>query len=86
MAKDGDKSEWKEYVWNPRTREFLGRTASSWGKYRAATAMQQTCSPGSVTGRCHGGLKIKKNKEILTEADSSVAVQHRQAGRQRVWC
>uniref|UniRef100_A0A1A8IGG2 Sodium/potassium-transporting ATPase subunit beta n=1 Tax=Nothobranchius kuhntae TaxID=321403 RepID=A0A1A8IGG2_NOTKU len=31
MAKDGDKSEWKEFVWNPRTREFLGRTASSWG-------------------------------------------------------
>ncbi|XP_069002754.1 sodium/potassium-transporting ATPase subunit beta-2b [Embiotoca jacksoni] len=31
MAKDGEKSEWKEYVWNPRTREFLGRTASSWG-------------------------------------------------------
>ncbi|KAM8835977.1 sodium/potassium-transporting ATPase subunit beta-2b isoform 1-T1 [Synchiropus picturatus] len=31
MAKDGEKSEWKEYIWNPRTREFLGRTASSWG-------------------------------------------------------
>uniref|UniRef100_A0A3Q2DCT7 Sodium/potassium-transporting ATPase subunit beta n=1 Tax=Cyprinodon variegatus TaxID=28743 RepID=A0A3Q2DCT7_CYPVA len=31
MAKDGEKSEWKECVWNPRTREFLGRTASSWG-------------------------------------------------------
>uniref|UniRef100_A0A1A8F3C7 Sodium/potassium-transporting ATPase subunit beta n=1 Tax=Nothobranchius korthausae TaxID=1143690 RepID=A0A1A8F3C7_9TELE len=31
MAKDGNKSEWKEFVWNPRTREFLGRTASSWG-------------------------------------------------------
>ncbi|KAL3043017.1 hypothetical protein OYC64_020852 [Pagothenia borchgrevinki] len=30
MAKDGDNG-WKEYVWNPRTREFLGRTASSWG-------------------------------------------------------
>ncbi|XP_058482817.1 sodium/potassium-transporting ATPase subunit beta-2b isoform X2 [Solea solea] len=31
MAKDGEKSGWKEYIWNPRTREFLGRTASSWG-------------------------------------------------------
>ncbi|XP_029956354.1 sodium/potassium-transporting ATPase subunit beta-2b isoform X2 [Salarias fasciatus] len=31
MAKDGEKGEWKEYIWNPRTREFLGRTASSWG-------------------------------------------------------
>ncbi|XP_059207375.1 sodium/potassium-transporting ATPase subunit beta-2b [Centropristis striata] len=31
MAKDGEKSGWKEFIWNPRTREFLGRTASSWG-------------------------------------------------------
>ncbi|KAM6907799.1 sodium/potassium-transporting ATPase subunit beta-2b isoform 2-T2 [Xenentodon cancila] len=31
MANDGEKGEWKEFVWNPRTREFLGRTASSWG-------------------------------------------------------
>ncbi|XP_029374729.1 sodium/potassium-transporting ATPase subunit beta-2b isoform X1 [Echeneis naucrates] len=31
MAKDGEKSDWKEFIWNPRTREFLGRTASSWG-------------------------------------------------------
>ncbi|XP_040037463.2 sodium/potassium-transporting ATPase subunit beta-2b isoform X1 [Gasterosteus aculeatus] len=31
MSKDGEKSGWKEYIWNPRTREFLGRTASSWG-------------------------------------------------------
>uniref|UniRef100_A0A1A7W8V8 Sodium/potassium-transporting ATPase subunit beta n=1 Tax=Iconisemion striatum TaxID=60296 RepID=A0A1A7W8V8_9TELE len=31
MAKDGEKSDWKDFVWNPRTREFLGRTASSWG-------------------------------------------------------
>ncbi|XP_060768405.1 sodium/potassium-transporting ATPase subunit beta-2b [Neoarius graeffei] len=31
MAKDGNKSQWKEFFWNPRTREFCGRTASSWG-------------------------------------------------------
>lgn len=36
MAKDkrtwGDViDEWKEFIWNPRTHEFLGRTASSWG-------------------------------------------------------
>ncbi|XP_054482195.1 sodium/potassium-transporting ATPase subunit beta-2b isoform X1 [Anoplopoma fimbria] len=31
MSKDGEKSGWKESIWNPRTREFLGRTASSWG-------------------------------------------------------
>ncbi|KAM4620087.1 sodium/potassium-transporting ATPase subunit beta-2b [Polymixia lowei] len=31
MAKDGEKSGWKEFIWNPRTREFMGRTASSWG-------------------------------------------------------
>ncbi|XP_047007867.1 sodium/potassium-transporting ATPase subunit beta-2b isoform X1 [Ictalurus punctatus] len=31
MAKDGNKSSWKEFIWNPRTREFCGRTASSWG-------------------------------------------------------
>ncbi|XP_018589166.1 sodium/potassium-transporting ATPase subunit beta-2a [Scleropages formosus] len=37
MAKDAEKSsgaeadDWKEFVWNPRTHQFLGRTASSWG-------------------------------------------------------
>ncbi|RXN23484.1 sodium potassium-transporting ATPase subunit beta-2-like isoform X1 [Labeo rohita] len=31
MAKDDQKNAWKEFFWNPRTREFCGRTASSWG-------------------------------------------------------
>ncbi|XP_016306191.1 sodium/potassium-transporting ATPase subunit beta-2-like isoform X1 [Sinocyclocheilus anshuiensis] len=31
MAKDDKKNAWKEFFWNPRTREFCGRTASSWG-------------------------------------------------------
>ncbi|XP_068456245.1 sodium/potassium-transporting ATPase subunit beta-2b [Clinocottus analis] len=31
MSKDGEKNGWKENIWNSRTREFLGRTASSWG-------------------------------------------------------
>ncbi|XP_067301567.1 sodium/potassium-transporting ATPase subunit beta-2a [Pseudorasbora parva] len=34
MAKEDEKKEsgdWKEFFWNPRTHELLGRTASSWG-------------------------------------------------------
>ncbi|XP_031428369.1 sodium/potassium-transporting ATPase subunit beta-2b [Clupea harengus] len=31
MAKDDGKVTWKESIWNPRTGEFIGRTASSWG-------------------------------------------------------
>ncbi|XP_055055800.1 sodium/potassium-transporting ATPase subunit beta-2b [Misgurnus anguillicaudatus] len=31
MAKDDKKDGWKEFFWNPRTGEFCGRTASSWG-------------------------------------------------------
>lgn len=35
MAKDDSKGGWKEAVWNPRTKEFMGRTASSWGKWKS---------------------------------------------------
>ncbi|XP_063058580.1 sodium/potassium-transporting ATPase subunit beta-2b [Engraulis encrasicolus] len=31
MAKDEHKGGWKESIWNSRTGEFFGRTASSWG-------------------------------------------------------
>ncbi|XP_056305081.1 sodium/potassium-transporting ATPase subunit beta-2a [Danio aesculapii] len=34
MAKEDEKKEsgtWKDFFWNPRTHELLGRTASSWG-------------------------------------------------------
>lgn len=27
-----NKSSWKDFIYNPRTGEFMGRTASSWGK------------------------------------------------------
>ncbi|XP_019726743.1 sodium/potassium-transporting ATPase subunit beta-2a [Hippocampus comes] len=33
-AKQGDRKgsgEWREFFWNPRTHELLGRTAASWG-------------------------------------------------------
>lgn len=33
MAKDDKKDGWKEFFWNPRTSEFCGRTAGSWGKW-----------------------------------------------------
>ncbi|XP_076867017.1 sodium/potassium-transporting ATPase subunit beta-2b [Brachyhypopomus gauderio] len=31
MAKDEGKNGWKDFIWNPRTREFCGRTGTSWG-------------------------------------------------------
>ncbi|XP_060903378.1 sodium/potassium-transporting ATPase subunit beta-3-like [Labrus mixtus] len=30
-AKDGKKESWKDAIYNPRTGEFMGRTARSWG-------------------------------------------------------
>ncbi|KAL3971224.1 cyclin-dependent kinase inhibitor 3 [Sarotherodon galilaeus] len=46
MAKDGEKSDWKEFLWNPRTREFLGRTASSWGLIFLFYLIFYTCLAG----------------------------------------
>lgn len=31
-------SEWREFFWNPRTHELLGRTAASWGQYHGIRA------------------------------------------------
>uniref|UniRef100_A0A3B5M293 Uncharacterized protein n=1 Tax=Xiphophorus couchianus TaxID=32473 RepID=A0A3B5M293_9TELE len=31
MKKEEKKESWKDFIYNPRTGEFLGRTASSWG-------------------------------------------------------
>ncbi len=44
MAKDEKKSAWSEFFWNPRTREFCGRTASSWGKCCTASTGFHACT------------------------------------------
>uniref|UniRef100_A0A3B4FC31 Sodium/potassium-transporting ATPase subunit beta n=1 Tax=Pundamilia nyererei TaxID=303518 RepID=A0A3B4FC31_9CICH len=40
MAEDDRKgsSEWRDFFWNPRTHELLGRTAASWGQYHGIRA------------------------------------------------
>uniref|UniRef100_A0A673N4N2 Sodium/potassium-transporting ATPase subunit beta n=1 Tax=Sinocyclocheilus rhinocerous TaxID=307959 RepID=A0A673N4N2_9TELE len=50
MAKDDEKKEsgeWKEFFWNPRTHELLGRTASSWGECALCKALDLTAARDS---------------------------------------
>ncbi|KTF83059.1 hypothetical protein cypCar_00031612 [Cyprinus carpio] len=50
MAKDDEKKEsgeWKEFFWNPRTHELLGRTASSWGECALYKALDLTAARDS---------------------------------------
>ncbi|KAK1803378.1 hypothetical protein P4O66_020717 [Electrophorus voltai] len=51
MAKHEDKAEsgdWKEFFWNPRTRELLGRTASSWGMMEGYRWYPLSVIPGLI--------------------------------------
>ncbi|KAK9954736.1 hypothetical protein ABG768_016782 [Culter alburnus] len=49
MAKEDEKKDsgdWKEFFWNPRTHELLGRTASSWGLILLFYLIFYTCLAG----------------------------------------
>lgn len=49
---DEKQSSWKDFIYNPRTGEFIGRTASSWGKSSAFWQVSY-CSQISVQlNRC----------------------------------
>lgn len=53
-SKEDDRkgsSEWREFFWNPRTHELLGRTAASWGQYHGIRARLRE-SVSCVHGIC----------------------------------
>lgn len=43
-ANKENTSSWKDSIYNPRTGELLGRTATSWGKDPRYTAVNQKMS------------------------------------------
>lgn len=60
-------AEWKLFIYNPTTGEFLGRTAKSWGE-RAAIGRPV---PAAVRGgRRAGGRMGKKKREAVPRAGS----------------
>lgn len=48
--KKEEKESWGDFIYNPRTGEFLGRTASSWGKTSGSGAQRGARSVGSGAG------------------------------------
>lgn len=40
---EGKEGSWKDSIYNPRSGEFLGRTASSWGKTGGRVDRQVLC-------------------------------------------
>lgn len=48
--KEEEKESWGDFIYNPRTGEFLGRTASSWGKTGGSAAQRGARSVGSRAG------------------------------------
>lgn len=57
-------AEWKLFLYNPTTGEFLGRTAKSWGE-RAAVGRRGRPRPGGGAGRGRAG---KERREAAPRA------------------
>lgn len=59
--KDTEQSGgWKNFIYNPETGQFMGRTASSWGKKRGARDGREGMAMTSAQ-RAH------KNKSLYSE-------------------
>lgn len=53
QKKEEKNESWKDFIYNPRTGEFLGRTASSWGKRRPGP-QTRTVPFGQLSSAQHG--------------------------------